>query len=184
MAPEKGGFSDAPPGLPQKTEGPRDGLMPIYAMESEDGRLVKIGYSEDAAKRLLELRVANPGLRLIGVASGNRETERDLHVRFAGSHYDGEWFHAEAPEIREFARGLEPLLLPMPCPRKLGKGRRHRHKADGNAVSHPLLESLPRSKRAGILCARHRDLMHYRENREITLEQALILESQRKQVSQ
>lgn len=47
----------------------------VYFIETHDGAFVKIGYSIDVPKRLDQLGVMMPGLRLLGYVPGSRKSE-------------------------------------------------------------------------------------------------------------
>lgn len=55
--------------------------------------LVKIGYTNDVAKRLSMLQVGNSHeLVLRGAMEGDKQDEHRLHRRFEGQRFRGEWF--------------------------------------------------------------------------------------------
>ncbi len=96
----------------------------VYAIETEDGRFVKIGRSRDVIRRLYELQTGNPGLRLLGVTpERSGVSELDIHASLAGDHHEGEWFH-NSPRVGEFIRGLQHMSLPSRNPRPAIRNRR------------------------------------------------------------
>jgi hypothetical protein len=61
------------------------------------GERVKIGWTTDVKKRLLQYPPDSP---LLAMHPGTKATERDMHVKFAGSRAAGrEWF-LDTPELR------------------------------------------------------------------------------------
>jgi hypothetical protein len=65
----------------------------VYAIGTEDQRLVKIGHSRRIALRLKTLRNACPiPLVLLWQAPGDASVEAALHSRFADRRVRGEWF--------------------------------------------------------------------------------------------
>lgn len=63
----------------------------VYFIAS--GPFVKIGWAIEPARRLLELATGNPvELVLLGSTPGTRKLERALHLAFATSRVQGEWF--------------------------------------------------------------------------------------------
>lgn len=66
------------------------------------GQHVKIGYSAQPLDRLQALQTSHPDkLEILCTMPGSRETERDMHKRFAKFHVRGEWFKLSS-EITAF----------------------------------------------------------------------------------
>ena len=68
--------------------------MAIYFFFNEVEQIVKIGYTEQRLKdRVSQLRTAAPNCRPLGnPIPGSRETEKQLHQRFAKYRINREWF--------------------------------------------------------------------------------------------
>jgi hypothetical protein len=63
-----------------------------YIIQGDPTTPVKIGRTEDVARRLADLQTANPmTLRVLLVRDGDHEAE--LHQLFAEDRIQGEWFH-------------------------------------------------------------------------------------------
>lgn len=76
----------------------------IYFAQAEEIGSIKIGYTgdTDARPRLQDVQVGCPArLVLLGTIPGTRETETDLHRRFAFAHIHGDWFRP-MPELLQF----------------------------------------------------------------------------------
>lgn len=76
----------------------------IYFAKADILGHIKIGFTDDtdAEGRIRELQVGCPTrLSLMGTIPGGRETESDLHRRFAFAHLHGEWFRP-VPELLAF----------------------------------------------------------------------------------
>lgn len=68
----------------------------VYAI-SDGAGFAKIGFARDAAKRLTSIQNGNPRkLVVLGLRSGDRVTEADLHKRLSHARHAGEWFDEEA----------------------------------------------------------------------------------------
>ena len=68
----------------------------IYFVKAGDR--VKIGYSNDPSIRISELQTSCPhDLEVLLIVDGNRDEERELHMRFSDIRRTGEWFKFEAP---------------------------------------------------------------------------------------
>lgn len=81
----------------------------IYFIQAEGVGAIKIGFVEgdDPAKRLSDLQVGSPcKLSLLGTLPGGRDTEGELHRKFAWAHSHGEWFRP-VPELLDFI-GRQP----------------------------------------------------------------------------
>lgn len=74
-----------------------------YVIEAVGTNLVKIGKTNDVAKRISALQIASPHrLRLIAWLVG--DIERDLHEMFVANRVRGEWFTKTDELKREIAR--------------------------------------------------------------------------------
>lgn len=68
----------------------------VYFVHRPDG-LVKIGYSSDVQRRMVELRRRfQCELTLLAVIPGDRDLERDLHDEHRDARRVGEWFDFDA----------------------------------------------------------------------------------------
>jgi len=78
----------------------RNGM--VYFIVSGESGPIKIGWSQDVARRITELQVANAHkLRVLGVTPGTMQTESDFHQKFAHLRMEAEWFQNH-PEILEY----------------------------------------------------------------------------------
>ncbi len=76
----------------------------IYFIHNAALKAVKIGYSDDPAKRLRKLQTgAGARLELVGTIPGGPDLERRLHVRYAHRRLYGEWFAADEAFLTELA---------------------------------------------------------------------------------
>lgn len=81
----------------------------VYFIQSGEKGPIKIGWSEDVARRLAELQTANAHpLRVLGTTPGTLEDELSMHTRFAHLRMEAEWFRCD-PEILEFVSRLQDL---------------------------------------------------------------------------
>lgn len=65
----------------------------VYAIGTESGSVVKIGFSENPSARLGDLQVGNPDqLKVHAQWSGTVHLEQILHIAFAHYRVRGEWF--------------------------------------------------------------------------------------------
>lgn len=70
--------------------------MPVYFIQEEHTRCIKIGQSKDVKKRLSILQSAHPSLlQLLGTVEGGKQEERYLHAYFSEHHVRGEWYRAD-----------------------------------------------------------------------------------------
>ena len=73
----------------------------VYFIRAEGTDLVKIGVTNDPARRLAMLQTGSPTkLTLWFVILGNREREVEIHEQFSGARKFGEWFQI-SPEIND-----------------------------------------------------------------------------------
>lgn len=71
---------------------PEDAGWVYFVMSGENG-LIKIGWTADLRKRVLELRSQNAGaLHVLGAIVGSNVLERQYHEEFAPLRHHGEWF--------------------------------------------------------------------------------------------
>lgn len=86
--------------------------MSIYVIRFQS--TYKIGFSGDLVRRVGSfLSLLPPGVKFVGHMPGDRDVERHLHHRFAGSTSRGEWFN-ETPEMLAFCSLM--LIREMPKP--------------------------------------------------------------------
>jgi hypothetical protein len=73
----------------------------VYFIQAGTDGPIKIGISDNPAKRLAQLQTAHPvGLALLGVVPDvDLALERELHRRFAAYRMNGEWFAPAAPVL-------------------------------------------------------------------------------------
>lgn len=71
----------------------RSKLGYVYFIQAGDQGPIKIGWSCEVSRRLLELQTANAArLVLLGYIPGTQKTERAWHVKFAAERLEAEWF--------------------------------------------------------------------------------------------
>lgn len=76
----------------------------VYFVQAGENGPVKIGWSQDVARRMAELQTANANrLTLIGFLRGRMEREAATHALFAHLRLEGEWFR-DTPELRAFIK--------------------------------------------------------------------------------
>ncbi len=99
------------PGRPPEPEPPPkrkrrpEPFEAVYFVECAG--LIKIGYSGDLNRRLIDLQnMSGAPIELIGAILGTFKTERELHVRFDVDRQHGEWF-TPSEGLR---RGIAELL--------------------------------------------------------------------------
>lgn len=82
----------------------------VYAIAAGD--LVKIGWSAEPSRRFSKIQ-SDSGLpcEMLGLVSGGKDVEADLHARFAPHHARGEWFR-RGPEVEAFIASLPPRERP------------------------------------------------------------------------
>lgn len=98
----------------------RRGLAPeqrgsvVYFLQSEDGGPIKIGRSDDVAKRILQMQMARPDkLVLLAAVPGEYADETRIHRAFAAERVYGEWF-AASPGLVQLA-GIAARDNAIPC---------------------------------------------------------------------
>lgn len=89
-----------------------DGESYVYLVTS-NGK-VKIGFSTDVNSRIRCFNTAHARpCKLIAVAPGGRQLEKDLHKQFAAYRLNGEWFSHKEDVLIEF-RKLRQALVFLP----------------------------------------------------------------------
>lgn len=67
--------------------------MPVYFVQAEQSKAVKIGWSLNIDNRFIDLQVSNhETLKIIRTIPGDRGLEKWLHVKFSMDRIRGEWF--------------------------------------------------------------------------------------------
>ena len=66
----------------------------VYFIQAEEGGPIKIGYTNNLARRLYALRTGHPSrLRVLATIAGDRATEQTTHSAFSEERINGsEWF--------------------------------------------------------------------------------------------
>lgn len=83
------GWYKAPPCDVESYEG-------VYLIQAQPSGKVKIGWSDDAFRRLTELQTSShETLSVVGVLDLDRASEKHLHTRFRHLNVRGEWFEPE-----------------------------------------------------------------------------------------
>jgi len=83
----------------------KDKITEIYFVQAEEGGPIKIGLAADPIKRLKSLQSSSPQrLMLLGVLTGTKTVERNLHQRFSAFRLHGEWF-TPASDLLKFISG-------------------------------------------------------------------------------
>lgn len=87
----------------------RDQKANVYFIQSGTTGPIKIGYSAGPpGRRLAALQTGHPEpLRLLATIEGGRETEINLHRRFAAHRKTGEWFEPH-PDVIQFIAVIAP----------------------------------------------------------------------------
>lgn len=71
----------------------------VYVLRAGETMRIKIGYTNDIARRVVELQVGCPELLVLQLAvPGSLQDENELKQRFAAYRRHGEWFDL-SPEI-------------------------------------------------------------------------------------
>ena len=86
--------------------------MAVYFLS--DGNLIKIGYTEDIAKRLAQLQTGNSRrLELLSIIpSGTKKTEQAIHRNWQADRIRGEWF-TDSPALRAKIKDLTNRFNPL-----------------------------------------------------------------------
>ena len=90
----------------------------VYFIKCDD--YVKIGYTDDVERRMNEIRTHVPTelVLLTTLKNATRQTEREMHVRFAHLRHRGEWFLIDN-QLMAVVDLIEGgcVNLPLPAPR-------------------------------------------------------------------
>lgn len=73
----------------------RNKTVYVYFIQA-DNHYIKIGYSAkpmDRMKSMTNSQLQHTSMKLLAITEGGRKLEKELHDRFAGSRYKGEWFN-------------------------------------------------------------------------------------------
>lgn len=97
---------------PESSPGP---VGTIYILETQDQKLIKIGFTTRLSMRLAQhalfIRKTGGEVRMIGFFPGTIFTEGRLHHYFADCRYKNEWYHRE-PALARLARLFDkPLAI-------------------------------------------------------------------------
>lgn len=84
---------------------PDDSRRRGYVYYVADSSRIKIGFSSNPWARFSELRVANPGILMLGTEPGDRSLERQRHQEFKDMRITGEWFYRKSP-LTDFVASL------------------------------------------------------------------------------
>jgi len=83
---------------------PRQRQGVVYFIGGDAGP-VKIGFAENAERRLIGLQTGNPAkLGILATTAGSEATEREYHARFAAHRLNGEWFDRHPDILAEIER--------------------------------------------------------------------------------
>ena len=86
-----------------------DTAKTVYFLHAPAAGLIKIGCSDNIRARLTNLAVSSPvPLTLLGIVSGGRAREFELHKKFEALRVRGEWFSDENGEIAALVSALCP----------------------------------------------------------------------------
>lgn len=84
----------------------------IYLIE-HDNRY-KIGFSKNISKRLRSFNTAHAThCKIVAIAPGTKELEKDLHKKFSTHHISGEWF-LKKPAIVQYIESLVGSMIFLP----------------------------------------------------------------------
>lgn len=65
----------------------------VYFLGPKNGKVIKIGWARNPAKRIAELQVSHhQELRFVGVIPGTKTLEAAYHILFSHAREKGEWF--------------------------------------------------------------------------------------------
>ncbi len=85
----------------------------VYFIQGETGGPIKIGYSDDVAKRLKGLQTGHPdNLKVLFTYPGSQEDEKEMHLKFEAIRLRGEWFRP-TDEIFSAIEELKCRSLPQ-----------------------------------------------------------------------
>ncbi len=78
----------------------------VYFVERDTDRAIKIGWTSDIARRLLEFRTKQKtDVLLLAAIPGDKPLEQRLQARFAADHIEREWFRPSA-ELTDFIASI------------------------------------------------------------------------------
>lgn len=90
--------------------------MKVYFARAVGGQLVKIGFSEDVARRMRNLALSfEDGIEVLATCDGGREVEAAYHRVLANWRHEGEWFHPNEcldAIVAELSKGVAPVVFP------------------------------------------------------------------------
>jgi DNA-binding XRE family transcriptional regulator len=80
----------------------------IYFIENSETKHIKIGFSSDIRRRLVDLQISSPHeLKVLTICEGDDKYEKELHKRFYEYRYRGEWFLPNK-ELNNFIESFPP----------------------------------------------------------------------------
>jgi hypothetical protein len=78
----------------------------IYFIENTETKHIKIGFSTDVRRRLIDLQISSPHeLKILTICEGDDKLEKELHKRFGEHHFRGEWFLPNK-ELKEYIKSF------------------------------------------------------------------------------
>lgn len=90
--------------------------MKVYFARPIGGELIKIGFSEDVARRMRTLAISfEEGVEVLATCDGGREVEAAYHCVLANWRHEGEWFRPNEcldAIIAELSKGVAPVVFP------------------------------------------------------------------------
>lgn len=91
--------------------------MAIYWLKAGDAGLVKVGLTDNVAKRIASLQTGCPyPMVLLRQEPGDRAVEDALHRHYRAKHARAEWFVLDAADV---AVALADVMLPKPQPKRV-----------------------------------------------------------------
>lgn len=87
---------------PEKTISGNGSGYVYFIQQTQEPKLIKIGYTKDIKQRMRQLKIANPcDIILLGVVTNaSYADEKTYHTKFAFEHVTGEWFVPSARLIK------------------------------------------------------------------------------------
>jgi len=84
-----------------------------YFIEEDGGVAIKIGATcRDPEWRRQSLQIGNPRRLTLLATVADPMLERELHARFSEYRISGEWYHADAPGLRELIAEIsDPVVI-------------------------------------------------------------------------
>lgn len=87
--------------------------MPVYFIENQENKLIKIGKAKDVLSRLGQLQAETTDqLRVLATVEGYTDKERELHQHFFEYRTKGEWFYPEQPILDFIIENGIPSSIP------------------------------------------------------------------------